>query len=183
MLRTYLFTSLLLLAGCTPSNDAPAPDISTDATVIYLMRHAEPEYPKEGEENRDPVLNEAGRQRAGDLVELLKDEGVTRILSSNFHRTRETVAPLAEALGLEVEMYNPFELEAFAEILLEQTGHLVIAGHSNTTPKLVELLGGDPGEPIDEQREFDRIYRVTLADESVVTKQFRYGIPSERTED
>ena len=172
MLRITVLV-FLLFAGCNP---APPDETSTPATVIYLMRHAEPEYPMGEEQPQDPVLNETGRQRAEALAELLKKEGITRILSSDFHRTRETVAPLAEALDLEVELYNPFELETFALTLKQQAGHIVVVGHSNTTPALVELLGGDPGEPIDEQNEFDRVYRVTLEqDGRVNTKLSRYG--------
>ncbi len=51
-----------------------------------------------------------------------------------------------------------------------------MAGHSNTTPQLVEALGGDPGEPIDENNEFDRLYQVVIgADGSVTTTLLRYG--------
>ena len=31
-------------------------------------------------------------------------------------------------------------------------------GHSNTTPALVQLFGGDPGTPIVEKDEYDRLY-------------------------
>ena len=36
-----------------------------------------------------------------------------------------------------------------------------MVGHSNTTPALVEALGGDPGSPI-ESLEYDRLYMVTF---------------------
>jgi len=39
--------------------------------------------------------------------------------------------------------------------------HLVV-GHSNTTPQLTELLGGDGGEPIVEATEYDRLYVVKM---------------------
>ena len=53
---------------------------------------------------------------------------------------------------------------------------ILVAGHSNTTPKLVELLGGNPGPPIDEKTEYDRLYVVVLgADGAVTTTLLRYG--------
>jgi hypothetical protein len=34
-----------------------------------------------------------------------------------------------------------------------------VVGHSNTTPELAGLLGGDPGSPISED-EYDRLYAI-----------------------
>ena len=166
-----LFIILVLVSASCTSPPEPAA-----VTVIYLMRHAEPDYPPGEERPRDPVLSEAGRRRARALADSLTDKGITRVFSSDFRRTRETAAPLADTLGLEVEIYDAFELEAFADSLRRMSGGIVVAGHSNTTPELVRLLGGDPGEPIDEQSEFDRLYTVTLSpDGAVAVTQSRYG--------
>ena len=43
------------------------------------------------------------------------------------------------------------------ELTRDGLRHLVV-GHSNTTPPLVELFGGDAGPPIDEASEYDRLY-------------------------
>jgi hypothetical protein len=52
-----------------------------------------------------------------------------------------------------------------------------VVGHSDTTPELVGLLGGDPGAPIDEPTEYDRLYVVTLGpDGTVTTVLLRYGL-------
>jgi len=172
MIRPTLLL-IAMLAGCAPapSNDSPAP-----ATVVYLVRHAEAEHPMGSERAPDPVLSEAGRQRAEALAELLKGEGVTHVMSSDFNRTRETAAPLAEALNVDVELYDPHDLEVLALSLKQAAGRIVVVGHSNTTPALVELLGGDPGPPIDEQVEFDRLYKVTLeSDGRVTTDRSKYG--------
>ena len=103
------------------------------------------------------------------------------MLSTDYNRTRQTVTPLAEALGLPVEVYDPRALEAFAERLKTTPGRYVVAGHSNTTPQLVALLGGEPGEPINEDYEFDRLYQVVIgADGSVSSSLLRYGPVSGR---
>ena len=52
--------------------------------------------------------------------------------------------------------------------LLAPEGHSLVVGHSNTTPALVELLRGDPGEPISEI-EYDRLYVVAIAPGGVVS--------------
>ena len=55
--------------------------------------------------------------------------------------------------------------------------HLVV-GHSNTVPDLVERLGGDGGEAIEEAGEYDRLYIVTLKREGrASTVLLRYGEP------
>ena len=77
--------------------------------------------------------------------------------SSDFIRTRDTAPPIAERLGLVTELYDPGQLPALAERLQSSPGRHLVIGHSNTTPALVELLGGDPGGLIDEM-EFDRLY-------------------------
>lgn len=146
-------------------------------TVVFLMRHAEPVLPAMGAEaSRDPVLNMAGQERAHALVHVLRQAGITDILSTDYHRTQETVAPLAEALGLTVQSYDPRALDALAERLRATPGRYVVAGHSNTTPQLVQALGGEPGDPINESYEFDRLYQVVIgADGSVTTTLLRYG--------
>lgn len=125
-------------------------------TVYYLFRHAE-----KTADSPDPGLTEAGQARAGDLAAMLKDAGVTRIFSSDYKRTRDTVAPLAEATGVEVEIYDPRDLPGFAEQLKEMGGVIIISGHSNTTPELTALLSGYETEPMDES-EYDRLYMVTF---------------------
>jgi len=124
-------------------------------STVYLVRHAE----KGENDTADPPLSEAGKVRARSLVPVLRDIGVTHLHSTDFQRTRQTLAPLAEATGLTVEIYDPRDLAAFAERLRKTPGVHVVAGHSNTTPELVRLLGGDPRSDIDES-EFDRLYIV-----------------------
>ena len=115
------------------------------------------------------------------LAAALRSSGATRIHSTDYIRTRDTAGPLAAELGLTVELYNPRDLAGFAESLRAQGGRHVVVGHSNTTPQMAELLGGDPGEPIVEATEYDRLYVVTVgADESVTTVLLRYGTPSPR---
>ena len=113
--------------------------------------------------------------RAETLARVLGDAGVTRILSTNYQRTMQTVEPLARRLGLEVERYDPRSLDAVADLLRSQTGRIVVVGHSNTTPQLVGLLGGDSGPAYDEETEYDRLYILTITPEKTTTVQLRYG--------
>lgn len=147
--------------------------------VVYLVRHAEKVEPYPDDPD-DPPLTAAGRERAQELARTLADAGITRILSSDYRRTRETAAPLADLLGLEVELYDPRALEDVAVRLAGTGERVLVVGHSNTTPHLVELLGGEPGPPIDEAREHDRLYVLSgAARDEVVTVRLRYGGPAD----
>ena len=53
-----------------------------------------------------------------------------------------------------------------------------MVGHSNTTPSMVELLGGKPRSAINQEGEYDRLYIVTIGrDDAVSTVMMRYGKP------
>lgn len=147
----------LVLVACVV---APAPETS----AIYLVRHAEKVTDGGAmivDDPRDPPLTAEGEARAEALADTLEDAGITQIWSSDYTRTRDTAAPFAERLGLEVQLYDPSALEPFAGRLLVQRGETVlVVGHSNTTPDLVEFLGGDGGTPILEATEYDRLYVV-----------------------
>jgi broad specificity phosphatase PhoE len=149
-----------------------------EPTVIYLVRHAEKTVAASSQDPKNPHLNEDGVERAGDLVSHLRDAGVTGIYSTDYLRTIETVDPLAKHLDLKIETYDPGDLAGFAKKLRERPGRFVVAGHSNTNPTLVELLGGDPGPPIDEASEYDRLDILVIDDGKTTTIRLRYGAPS-----
>lgn len=149
----------------------PAADEAKFQTQIYLVRHAE-----KTKDKNDPALTIAGQERAQLLAEKLADAGITRIHSSDYTRTRDTAQPLADRLGLTVELYDPRDLPAMAEKLKAATGTHLVVGHSNTTPPLTELLGGEGGEPIVEATEYDRLYRVDITkDGSASSELMRFG--------
>ena len=142
-----------------------------EAAVVYLVRHAE----KSGA-GRDPQLTDAGRQRALSLANLLRDAGITHIYSTDFIRTRDTAAPLASLLDLEIGIYDWQEINALIGSLNQAGARSLVVGHSNTTPELVELLGGEPGGAIDEASEHDRLYILTIRNPGEAeTILIRYG--------
>lgn len=147
-----------------------------EPTILYVVRHAE----RAEDGTSDPPLSEAGLQRASELAHMLTDSHLTAVFSTDFKRTRQTAGPAAEQFGLEVEPYNPRQLEQFAgELRSISGGSVLITGHSNTTPALVEFLGGDPVSAIDEA-EYDRFYIVIVGAGGEVTSMLlRFGSPFE----
>lgn len=162
--RVVLAAAALLLAAC-----ASGPD-----TTIYLVRHAE----KTAVAN-DPALTPEGEARAEALADRLDTAVLTLIYSTNTTRTKTTAEPIAKRLLLPILVYDGGALPDFAGELTQQTGQILVVGHSNTTPDLVELLGGDPVSAIDEASEYDRLYVVTIEDGEVSSVLERYGAPYE----
>ncbi len=165
--------SLLIVVCCAVP---PLAQRQTTRAVVFLVRHAE-----KVDASRDPQLSPQGAQRAAALAMLLRDSGIDHVHSTDFIRTRDTAGPVATMLGLgAVELYDPSDLPALRARLTRDGGRHLVVGHSNTTPPLVELLGGDAGPPIDEASEYDRLYVVTIDNEGTVTTVLlRYGVPYE----
>ncbi len=161
---------LAALAVVSVSFAAPPLRAQEAPAVVYLVRHAE-----KADDSRDPALSAEGVERAHLLARVLADAGITRIISSDFQRTRDTAAPLADRLGLTVEIYDPRALDQVAQDLRDAGGRVLVSGHSNTTPQLVELLGGQPGTPIRDADEYDRLYVLTLGTDGTSTVLLRYG--------
>ncbi|GLP97100.1 SixA phosphatase family protein [Paraferrimonas sedimenticola] len=139
------------------------------AADIYLVRHAEKQL-----DVKDPELTAQGQQRALALAELLRQKPVERIMSSDYRRTRQTAAPLAEQLGQTVEIYNAKDLQALANTLRERAVTTVVVGHSNTTPELALLLGAPDFGEIEEKSEYDRLYVIPL-DNPQQAELLRFG--------
>jgi len=169
--RILLFLSLLMyMGGCYQSSNGSGSGTQGDPLTVFLVRHAE-----KIDQSRDPDLSVKGYRRAGELARVLANADIERIHSSNFIRTRETASPLAETLDLQIELYDPRDLNSLAEQIKKDGGRHLVVGHSNTTPALVEILGGDPGSPIEEEHEYDRLYIVSFVGNEVNTVLLRYG--------
>ena len=137
-------------------------------TVLVLVRHGE-----KVDESRDAELSDRGRSRARALAAVLKDAGIEAVYSTDYIRTRETVRPMAELISKPIEVYDGDKLEAFARDLRARGARALVVGHSDTTPELVQLLGGEPGSPIAPD-EYDRLYILTLSGGKTSTTLLRF---------
>lgn len=109
------------------------------ATLLILVRHAE----KAGGSN--PPLTELGQRRAEKLAVMLTGLSLDKVFSTNFERTIQTARPVSEQKKLDIHHYNPRDLEGFvSQVLQEDVGKaILVTGHSNTTPTLVNLFLGE----------------------------------------
>lgn len=174
--RTVLLGTLNLamgLAGCSLNSASSLVGQEQEPLVVFLVRHAE-----KVDASADPELSESGRVRADELAKVLRSAKIEQVHSTDYIRTRKTAAPFAASLELDVSFYDPRDLEGFADQLREAGGRHLVVGHSNTTPALVELLGGEAHGPIHEPSEYDRLYIVTIDQNgSANTVLMRYGLP------
>ncbi len=169
LIATLLTTALFVFIHPTAADEP-----NNKPLTVFAVRHAE-----KVEFGKDPGLTEAGRKRAKALADHLQSIPIDYIHSSNYKRTNQTAAPAVKKFGLTVQQYDPKDMQGLVEKLRKTGGRHLVVGHSNTTPKLVQLLGGDPGDPIDEKNEYDRLYIITIAaDGTVNTVLMRYGFPS-----
>jgi broad specificity phosphatase PhoE len=136
---------------------------AASTTTVFVMRHAE----KALTPPDDPPLSPTGEARATALAEQFgrapKGLGLDCIYVSEFRRTQETVRPLADRLGIPmitVPAANPAEVAKRA-LKEYRGGRVLIVGHSNTVPAIVEALSGDEVPEMDDS-EFGVVYMVAV---------------------
>ena len=120
----------LALAACATATDAP-PQPS-----FYVMRHLEKA------DGTDPGLTEPGRLKADHLPALLRHAPPKAVYASTTRRARETARPTAEEYRLEIHEYDPRDTPRLIARVKAERGPVLIVGHSNTVPAIVEALGG-----------------------------------------
>lgn len=164
VLRGSIVLSLLLtsVAYATPDR-------------VYLVRHAE----KDPAQPDDPGLSAAGRVRAQQLASVLQQARIVAIVVSDTQRSRDTAAPLAEALKLQPLVAagrGATHLDAvLAAARTQQGGAVLIVGHSNTLAPLLYRLGG-PQRPDLRECEFDALWTLELTPNPTFVPG-RYGPP------
>lgn len=142
-------------------------------SCFILVRHAE-----KVDSSKDPELTEAGKKRAERLSEILDDIKLDAIYSSDYLRTKFTAQPSADISDIEVKIYDPRDLDSFSGML--KTTHLnhnvLIVGHSNTTPSLInKLMDIEDFSSLSEDR-YDDIFIVKFDGMSnVKVHELKYG--------
>jgi broad specificity phosphatase PhoE len=156
-----------------------ANQLHAQTTKFIIVRHAEKDTTLANAKMMasDPPLNSIGETRALSLADKLKDHKINQIYSSNYKRTKATASPIAKAQDLNVAIYDPRNLDAFATQLLssENTGKtILIVGHSNSSPKLVNLLiKQDQYKDLDESI-YDTYWIVTSKNGKSKAKMMKY---------
>lgn len=161
---------LVLISGCD-LNDLPPSDHKIKN--IILVRHAE----KADDHPKDPELLPEGIERVAILTEMFSEWPFDKMYSTGYKRTLGTIQPLADVHGLEIELYENDHLFDFAQQILDSDNYdILISGHSDSTPKMVNYL---IGEEIYEEmpiEEYNTIWWVQIAkDHLPVVRKIKFG--------
>jgi broad specificity phosphatase PhoE len=136
---------------------------SLSTTTVVIVRHAE----KELGTIEDPPLSQAGEQRAQLLARLFGERDgrgrVNAIIASDTRRAQRTAAPLADRLGIAVTTVAATDYDELMRSIRAHRGdRILVVGHSNTVPGIVQsLTGGAPIPPIADD-DYSQIYVVTM---------------------
>lgn len=132
--RNHMLKSLFVILVLTVCFAIPA---SAQNKTIILVRHAE-----KVDASQDPELSAEGKQRAERLAKVVKKYKPGAVYSTDFKRTRDTVAPIASRRKLEIQKYDARKPADLVDAIMKsKTKRFLVSGHSNTIPGLANLLG------------------------------------------
>ncbi len=144
---------LVLLGACAAPMRATPPE----ATFV-VVRHAE----KATDDPRDPNLSEAGTRRAGLLADRLRDANLMAAYATQYRRTQQTAATVAATHALPVTRYEADEPATALAARLRSThqgGTVLVVGHSNTVPAIVQALCACEVQEIGDD-DYGNLYRI-----------------------
>lgn len=152
------------------------------AGIVILVRHAEKQA-----EKTDPPLSPPGERRARELRDALAAYSLAGIIVSDARRTQQTAAPSATLHQLTPVVAStadglPAHVADIVQRVREvnQGGAVLVVGHSNTLPAIVEALGGVRPADLPECS-FDGLWLLDRRQASEVPGliRVRYGVPSD----
>jgi phosphohistidine phosphatase SixA len=113
--------------------------------IVFLHRHARAGHREtwDGDDDSLRPLDERGRRQAEALATLLADRGFSRIVSSPYTRCVQSVEPLADARGLQVEAVDALAEGAGEAAALELFRSLGVPAVACVHGDLIEALVGE----------------------------------------
>ena len=116
---------------------AVSPAATPAQPSIYVMRHL---HTPAGVS--DPDLTEEGMKYAVAVSQSFQGDPPDVIYVSSTRRAQQTAAPLAGRLKLTPKIYDPRDTPGLIAAVSAETGTVLVVGHSNTVPDIIEKLGG-----------------------------------------
>ena len=165
---------VLPLCAFTPAGAQPS--------TVIIVRHAE----KAATPGPDPALSDAGVERARALAAAIDGARVESVIATQYKRTSETAAPLLEARGLQpitvpATRDMAAHIKAVADAVRAQPAGatVLVVGHSNTVPAIVNALGG-PKMPDLCESDYDNLFILHFDSGSVPRfVRARFGAPDD----
>jgi broad specificity phosphatase PhoE len=165
MKRTLILVIALLIV---------APAVAAAQKLVIVVRHAERADGGSMSPNAqpDPALSASGETRARKLAAMLGESGIAAIYTTEFRRTKDTAAPLAEKLRLVPVVIKADDTNAMIESIktTRSSNIVLIVGHSDTIPKIVKAFGGPEITVAD--GDYDNIFFVVPASGTLTKIKF-----------
>ena len=161
-MKLYLMLMVMFFSASTLSSQEMANGhTDRNITKVIIVRHAE----KADDGTKDPPLTAAGKERASKLNQILVDFTIDAVYATPFKRTQETLAVIAESRKLAVKTYQANDVNFTKDVLQENLGKtIVVAGHSNSSPALVnKLIGQEKYMALDESV-YTKLWVLTFVD-------------------
>lgn len=140
--------------------------------VVFVVRHAERSdagSPAAGMMAADPGLSATGHARAEALADVLRDANITAIYVTEYRRTQQTAAPAAKARGLTPIVVPAKDLDTLVTKLRASAGNVLVVGHSNTVPEILERLGD--ASPIElGEADYDNLFVIMPGQKATVLR-------------
>jgi len=182
-LGKLFLTALLLGVFSHPTWSADCLDPA--GTTFYLVRHAEKES------GADPVLTTEGQARAEALRQVLARTPLAGVHVTQWQRTQLTAKPIATERDLTMQVHSTasIDLEEHIQSLVDALvsqhcgENVLVVGHSNTVPRIINGLAGLTMPDLDE-RDYDNFYQVRIRPEgSAEVIRTRFGAVNHATSD
>ncbi len=128
--------------------------------TFYLIRHAE--KVRTDPNDQDPSLEIKGMMRAKRWAAYFEPIKIDKIYVTKYVRTKQTVSLIAQQKQVTPTRYEPNTI--YSEEFLKQTNgkSVLIAGHSNTIPQLVnKLIGEEKFKDMDDS-DNSTLFKVTI---------------------
>ena len=109
-----------------------------DPSFVYLVRHAE-----KVDESKDADLSPEGFRRAEMIAKFFEQIPIDTVVATQFQRTQKTVSSVAQAKRLTLTVIDAGKPTELIALIRSRPGAtLLVSGHSNTIPELIQKLGG-----------------------------------------
>ncbi len=109
--------------------------------IFYLIRHAEKD--RSDPDNNDPILTSDGIKRANHWASYFDTIQLNSIYTTDYIRTKQTIFPVSKLKQITPKIYSIDELDINQFITSNQGKRVLISGHSDTTPSMVNKLIGE----------------------------------------
>lgn len=143
---------------------------SDNTTTIYLIRHSE-----KADTSKDPELSGEGISRAKNWANYFDEIPIDYFYSTATIRTTTTCSIIATSQKKEIQLYDHREFSINALLSKHQGKTILIVGHSNTIPLLINTFLGEEMYPMIAENEYSSLYILTIQGDSI-KHQLKYII-------